>query len=227
MPRREKIRERLNFDPEFNGKIAGWTTNYIHRNFWKFCSNYEFEDLVQEAYIKFLQCRDRYVSVREPAHFMSLYQTSIRNHFSDLAKKIRDGRQCVVYENEIGDGYTVALATLAGHLDNEGPRNILIRQAPKEVRRLISSMLDGGAEVFRRHKTLRRVNGGSSASKKLSVRETTNEFLCRLLRCDPLEVNVREMAISHFQHNSDDLMNDLIRAVRGAKWTYYADHEAG
>ena len=195
---REKIRERLNFEPEFNGRIAGWTTNYIHKNFWKFCSDYEFEDLVQEAYIKFLQCRDRYVSVRESKHFMSLYQTSVKNHFSDLAKKIRTGRQCVVFESEIGDEYLVALSTLAGHLDNDGPRNILIRQAPEEVRRLISSMLDGGAEAFRRHKTLRRAKDGELTKRKFSVRETTNEFLCRLLRCDPTEVNIRKAAFEHF-----------------------------
>lgn len=80
-------RNRLEFFPKFDGPIKGWAINYINKQLWRMDSYIEFDDLLQDAFEYFLQVKKKYPDVDNPRHFMSLFQSCLRNHFHDLAKQ--------------------------------------------------------------------------------------------------------------------------------------------
>lgn len=87
---------------DFSGVYLHWVFKYIDKNWWRFSSLYEHEDLVQEAAVKFYHCRCKYDSVSEPKHFMSLFKTSVRNHFNDLASSARISNQSIPWMDHMG-----------------------------------------------------------------------------------------------------------------------------
>ncbi len=91
-----KSRPKLPFQPCWTGPIEGYTINAIKRYYPKLQTTYEFEDLIQEAYIKFMTCCRAYsgrqgnsarVRVTNPSWFMSLYKTALNNHLTSLVQR--------------------------------------------------------------------------------------------------------------------------------------------
>ena len=82
MNRRPRVR---GFIPRWTGPIEGYTINLVRRYYPQLAAEHEFEDLLQEAYIKYLICVRTYKGrVDNGAWFMSLYKRALTNHLPSL-----------------------------------------------------------------------------------------------------------------------------------------------
>lgn len=171
-------RESLTFVPQWEGSIEGWTINYINKNLWRVQPEHDIDDLYQDGYMFFLECKRRYPQVIDPPHFMRLYQTCLRNHITDLAWK-RTQRAEVGSVAEDGTNL----------LDENNPDvkgmnwfeyAVLIADAPPVVAKAVRRL----TESTKRQLYCRRPGG---------LRETRNELLCRLGGVDPRKVDLVTM----------------------------------
>lgn len=84
---RKKLRER--YWPKWTRELEGYAYNAIRRRWPRLAPWYEWEDVMQEAYLVFLLCANRYGgAVDNPAWFMALYKTAWSRRLTDLAKRI-------------------------------------------------------------------------------------------------------------------------------------------
>lgn len=89
---RPKLRRK--YTPRWSGPIEGYTINILRRIYPRFAGQMEFEDLVQEAHIKFLVCArcyskpsSRWGTVDNGAWFMALYKRSLDNQLKTLLQR--------------------------------------------------------------------------------------------------------------------------------------------
>ncbi len=186
-------RQRLDFVPEFDGAISGWAVNHIKRNYWRVASRYEFQDLIQEAWIIFDRTRDHYPHVNNPAQFFSLFRTTFINHIHDLAINSMTERDLVVDVSDEDLSFEDILSNIVGDSPNAGFANVLFSQAPQELKLLLHSMLDDAKRGLFRQK-MKRLDPGH----RLSERETTNEYWCRIVGLDATKVDLVDMLNEHF-----------------------------
>lgn len=130
-------------EPGWEGPVEGWVIKFLTREHWKVARTVPWEDAVQEARVVFLRVLRRYPGV-EPAHFMSLFMTSWRNHFLDLAND-DTRRRAEVAMPELAPG---AQLDSAGDLDNDGFLRTALRQAPREVAMVLSLFLNAPQELL-------------------------------------------------------------------------------
>lgn len=161
--------------------MRGWINRYARDNLWRMPSSWDLDDLVQEGFFVFAKLRIRYPDVRQKRHFMALLKSSFKNRITDLS----NGRTrfhevpfaMVMLEDDTErtflEGVLSPESDLASVL-------VLVKNAPKEVREVFE-LLMSDAGLTKLYSDFRR-DGGS--------RETTNEFLCRLLGRDPTEVDI-------------------------------------
>ncbi len=69
---------------QLHGVYLAWTKRFISLNSWRIEG--DFEDCLQEAQMKFIQCQNKYGEV-EPPHLMSLFQSAVVRHFHTLSNK--------------------------------------------------------------------------------------------------------------------------------------------
>jgi len=175
--------------------LEGYTVRIINKNLWRFANVMAFDDAYQEAYVKFLELRDRYAGqIDSPKWFMALYKTSLANRITDFANQGRRFRRQVCF-TDLGDtmgsdGDIVPYQELLeGDLDTEALFEIKLDEAPDYVRQVLAliirsrpDMLDAVTESwFDRGKTK---DGG-------------NQFLCALLGYDHREVDL-VYAVRHY-----------------------------
>lgn len=107
-----------------------------------------YEDAHQEAYCVFLRCKARYRGkVKEPKHFMALFKTAFQRRFVDLGRadvKRRAEQPLPESQNEDGDERQYEQI---GELDNDGLLAVMIKEAPREVRMVLSLLLDAPSEL--------------------------------------------------------------------------------
>ncbi len=169
-------RKRLKFIPRFTGAIEGWATNYINKNYWRIEAQHDFDDLLQDAYLYFLICVNRYPYVIEPAHFMALFKRCFINHINSLA------RQSSPIE-------AINILTLINP-DNYGYLTVLLNEAPEEIKCLLRTIFDEKEASSFRAPCVRYKEGKKNSRAK---RETTNEKFCRILGYDPKQINLVDM----------------------------------
>lgn len=167
--------------------MRGYIFNTAKREHWRVSEIYPGEeglkDLVQDGYLCYYKCYNRYVRPRldlkgtpdERRWFQSLVKTTFSNHISTLAAK-RKGVSERPASEFITDEYSGDI--LERHLPPQqelGSLFAALAQAPWELLELMRLLVGDGAAVlgFERKKVGRR-----------SVRETTNEYYCRLLGVD-------------------------------------------
>jgi len=123
---------RIKFVPRFSGAIHGRTVNVIRKFFPKLCSEYEFDDLLQEAYIVFMKCKAA-SNADSPKWFMALYDRSLHNKMINLTEKC--GRYISIEElDSIDEPVT--------HFD-EAFLRVVLKQLPARVRHQIGIFLRG------------------------------------------------------------------------------------
>lgn len=128
------------YKPEFKGPVEGWVVNYVTANYWRVERTHERADLIQDAYLVFRRVADRYPGV-EARHFMALFKTSWTRHFTDLANADTATRA----ETHRAEG---SADTDIGETGNAGPLLVAIRQAPAEVRAVLSLFLSAPEEIL-------------------------------------------------------------------------------
>ena len=181
-------REKPNFIPQYSGALEGWATNYIHKNIWRVPNHIEFEDLLQDAHCYFLVCVERYGYVTQPAHFMSLFKSCLRNHMTDLSHTSTDEKAISVPIPDVDEFFNMIENISWGNL-NEGFKNILLSQAPEEIMAAVEAIIN---------KPPIDKNEKRRARKHMPLRETTNEYLCRVLGKDSSRENITMMVAEYF-----------------------------
>jgi hypothetical protein len=181
-------RQKVEFKPQFEGPISGWAANYIKKNYWRVAGYLEFEDLIQDAYWKFLVCRDAYPHVIEPQHFMALFKKAYINHFTDLSNArtaTPDYIPLQRHPNVDANKAENIEVDVVGELNNAGPVLVAFSELPEEARMLLDKLFEISAE---------QIEGGKDKKTRIGrglfLRETTNECLCRLVGADPKKINL-------------------------------------
>lgn len=187
-------RKRLSFVPCFKGPIEGYVVNFLKRNYWKVAAHHEFEDLLQEAYFKFLVVKEKYPEVIDPPHFMALFKTSWKNHFTVLAAK-QAGDLSIIESDLLGVRTLQQIQEKHGKAAayNGGPLAVLISTAPIAVKALLNAHNDPTKISLLREK-FRKVRH----SNKKARRETTDEKLRRITGLRGYSASIRSMTINHF-----------------------------
>lgn len=182
--------ENFSFEPEWGGAIEGYVVRLINKNFWRFKNHMAFDDVYQEAYIKFLELKERYTgTVDSPKWFMSLYKTSLQNKITDFANlSNRLGRQ--VCFTELGD-YPCSneervsfQESLIGSLESDGPLDVDLSNAPDEVRKVFVLLSSAPPELLSAMTDTWNANG--------KRKEGGNQFLCKMLGYDHSKVDLVE-----------------------------------
>lgn len=198
-------------DAYLDDGVRGWIHNAARKHFWRVADWYDLDDLVQDGYVCYYKCHQRYVVEQQPwrsrdpskyrplprenptsedrRRLMSRVKMAFLNHVSTLAKQRRDlpetAASQLAVEGEAVDG---VLDRLGSAVSEEASAALLLRQLPSELVQLAQALAQDGADVLT---TLRH------RMRRHSQRETTNEYYCRLLGLDP-SVDIRAMLRQHF-----------------------------
>lgn len=181
------------YRPTFKGPIEGWLTNYCAANQWRTRGLAEFDDLLQDGYIVFARCAARYPELDAPEHFMALYKTAWINHFNDLSVKATRIRNESADQLSDGESERVSADSLVGESDNDGYLSVLIAEAPREVKLVLSLFLNAPSELL--DAALLGWRG-----KDRRCRTNGSKVICRLLGL-PADLDVLQMVEDHFGHH--------------------------
>lgn len=186
---------RRPFDSFFDQGLKGWLIQYAAKHHWRMSSWVDLEDLIQEGYVVFAFCKDRYYynptdpsrEVRERAHFMALFKRVYASVVSDMARRNqRDIPQMVISQLAIPGTEEAALEALGGGIDGDAELAATIAKASIEVRKLLAAINDGTFDDRRYAKW--HCRGGLK-------RETTNQFFNRVMKTVDMDYSaeVREL----------------------------------
>lgn len=184
------------YKPQYDGPIAGWTVNHIQANYWRVKRVREREDLFQDAQEVFLRCAQRYPDMDTPQHFMSLYQRSWCNHMHDLSHDATSARAEVsmtARSTDEGEASTFERESI-GDLDNDGYLAIKLRQAPAEVKMVLSLFLNAPQEILD-------AALGSWKGKDRRCSAGGSKKICRLLGL-PEDLDVMQQVSDYFSERS-------------------------
>jgi hypothetical protein len=132
------------FMPEFKGPVEGWVVNHLTTNYWRVQATMSRVEVLQEANLIFLRTAQHYDGqITEAKHFMSLFQRSWLNHFTDLAKADSANRQGISMTTSDGTQYDAM-----GETENMGYLKTLLRQAPREVSVVLNLLLNAPQELL-------------------------------------------------------------------------------
>lgn len=129
------------FIPAFTGVIEAYTKRFVHSNLWRIQDNLEFEDMMQESYIVFLNLSRRYCTDETPsekridnaAWFMGIYKSALSNRVTDLAYKSSKIRGTSSLSEVHPESESELVETLQGELENEGCLYLALKSLPVEV----------------------------------------------------------------------------------------------
>lgn len=138
--RKRRLRERVVWTPAWNSEIQGYTANFFKSNAWRCDRVYQFEDLMQDAFLIFTRCKDTYPRVIEAPHFMALYKRALANATHDKAsyKKRRDA-----VEVFLGEDVSDFCVGRIGETTNAGYAAALIAEWPEELRFMLNKLAQG------------------------------------------------------------------------------------
>src|SRR5258708_306024 len=86
----------LGYTPQWEGAVKCWARNYLYKNKWRCDPILEMADLEQEAFLLYMKVVDYYPAVKEEPHFISLYQTALRNLVTEYSRKMKDRKGALV-----------------------------------------------------------------------------------------------------------------------------------
>lgn len=150
------------------GGVEAWAKKFISQNLWRVRPLFDADDLLQDAYYYFLFVQERYPEVVDSKHFFALFKTCFRNHVTGLSNKRTKENTCVM--SALSDEMSAAaLDEAAQRADNDGgfsdvELHLLLDEAPPELRLALERIV---------REQLPRERDGV-------LRETTNNYLCRL-----------------------------------------------
>ncbi len=141
-----------------------WMLKTAHTNYWRMCSWYDIDDLIQDGYMCYWRIRRRYPQATDKPHIMQLFMRTFTNYIHDLAKT----RRCVDAELWFAD-------SLGNCEQMTAPAH-----APRHVGKLVDALISPDNSHRIRSKCRRKANS----------RETLNEKWCRLIGADPSRIDL-------------------------------------
>jgi hypothetical protein len=211
MLEKDPYMQAANHDPYLDAGMRGWIYNTAVKSMWRVPEWYTLDELVADGYMKYYQCRERYKFLTVKRHpltedktrFMSLVQSAFNNHITTLSNKRtavneRPVSQFAAPEENEAETWTKLLPEQA----EEATLRALLADAPQEVQAVIQALAsDGAAAASYLRSRLRRkeTDAGVRVNRmRRSLRETTNEYLCRLTGYDPLKVDLASQLRQYF-----------------------------
>lgn len=187
----QRVLDALCEDPYFDVGMSGFIVNTARREHWRVARQCDFEDLVLDGVCCFVKCRRRYVDPRPELTptkdvrrwLQALVKTTFYNHVASLAAKHKGVSETTVTDVS-RDGDTL-WGVCDRYLPSQPPLGEFyasLAKAPEELLELMRLLAVDGATALG---FVRRVVGGRG-----SVRETTNEYYCRLLGVDPAKRDI-------------------------------------
>lgn len=152
------------YKPEFKGPVEGWVVNQLSRGslaYWRVERTMSRDEVMQEAYECFLRCCRKFPKSPEydtPQAFMALFKRAWSNQFADLASYDTEDRNCCSLE-----GREAKVPEAPGDLENDGFLLVMIREAPREVRLVLSIFLDAPKELLEAAFSAWRAGGNNQA----------------------------------------------------------------
>lgn len=194
-------------DPYLDKGMRGYIHATALKEFWKVANWYDDPaDLVQDGYLCFAKCRARYVhelgvlpathpTRDQRRHMMTLVKTTFSRYIQHvLAAKTRDGHEVPVSQlasaGEEGPDGPWAVLGASSAQDGEASLVDLLRSLPEELQQLVVVLAGDGTEalgVCSDRLRVRETDGGTRrvTRHRRRLRETTNQYYCRLVGLDP------------------------------------------
>ena len=163
---RRRVRARLAWAPVWDGKVQKWASYFIRKNQWRCDSVYEFDDLMQEAYLIYLRICDKYPKVIEPAHFLALFKRAMCNQIHDFSRVARKKR--IVIQDTTKD-VSELFVNRVGEITNPGYMNILLSEAPEELQIALALIEQNPKELYA--KQPRRENLNQRLRRVLGIKD--------------------------------------------------------
>ena len=212
-------------DPYLDAGMRGFIKNNARKEFWRVASWYEFEDLVQDGYLCYYKCRSKYrdltvknhPSKGDRKHMMALVRTTFSRHVHDLSKKcsinteipvsqwgiaVRWPSKSVSRQRKMEDANKIDVWDLISEpVEEEVTFSMMLSSAPVELKQLMQILVGDGAELlgFKRSRLYKEpVGDGSPRETRRKIRETTNQYYCRLLNLDPDDCDLVGMMRDYF-----------------------------
>lgn len=183
---RFKRQKLQGYRPKWTGTFEAFTKNYVRKDLWRFQHlNYEFEDLISEAYCKFLKCKKDYPITDTPQHFMALYKTALRNKFYDLAMESTYHKDVCHIEDMYSDDSDERVHVLdKEHSEPFGSDlGLLLRKAPQEIKDVLKVVFETPAELVTMFKKPRKqysnVELGEKVGYSFDFRRKFNDYFIK------------------------------------------------
>ncbi len=194
-------------DPLMDRSMSGWIHNTARQNYWRVAKWYDLSDLIQDGYLAFAKCRSRYghrfgtpPTKEERKWFMALVQTTFCNHIYDLATARSRGSETT--EAWLSEGQAQQLADVpATDIATDVEVGSVLTTLTAELSQLVLALINDPSARHRRTRlrTRRTATGAVRVQKgRRFIRETQNEFYCRLIGADPRSVNLTQQIADHF-----------------------------
>ena len=184
------------FSPKFKGEIEGYIKNHLKKNFWRVANIMDYEDVLQEAVITFIEVVKRYESVvSNPAWFMSLFKKAWHDRFYDLAQSASKAKKEVVVdwgaiERSLDDEDSKPALPIDS-VENYGPLLHRINSASPELKQICTILFTAPAETL----AIIQQELRSSGSKLCGL----NKVFCTLIGVDPTKTNLRKQLLELLQ----------------------------
>ena len=175
-------------DPFLDDGMRGFIMNTARKNCWRVSELTDLPDLVQDGYLCYYKCKRAYASLtatetptnRQIREFQALVKTTFLNHIHTLAAKHK-GISIRPASSFAPTDPSQEVTVLEEHMPPQQETAsllTLLSQAPEEIKQLIVLLAGDGAQAlgFKRSK---------APKQRRELRETTNEYFCRLLGRDP------------------------------------------
>ena len=193
-----------NIDIYFDSGLRGWLKTTAVAEHWRVASWYSVDDLVQDGYICYFKCRDRYTlgppkpgrqalhpesglpgpypNDAQRRHFMSLVQRAFYNHIYTLAMRYPATQEQPMAAVSTVDGEPVSMEELLPPQPEETSALIAVLQAPAEIGDAILKLVNDGIDGSRYLRSRLRVGpDGRITRGRRAIRETTEQHMGRIL----------------------------------------------
>jgi hypothetical protein len=177
-------------DPFLDEGMRGWIHKTAFTESWRAMELTEFEDLLADGYMIFFKCKRRYAAdIAHPTQderkwFQTLVKSAFSNHIHSLAAKhkgvsvrpVSERRPAEEATSDFVERYLPSQPEQASFLT-------LLANAPVELAQLIQVLATDAADLFHYER-------GPRLGRHRGVRETKNEFYCRILNLNPAEHDI-------------------------------------
>ena len=166
-------RETISWLPVWGKEHEKWSRGFVRAHKWRVDRLHTEDDLVQEAWITFNYVANAYPRCICPDHFMAMFKRAMVNKMHD--RSCRHNRRRDTVEAPISTDVYEVFAGRIGEISNSGYINILLNEAPEELK-LVMALLAEGKLDARSVSKEGRENFSIKARKFLNKKGVFNAF---------------------------------------------------